>query len=257
MRIRTWFAAVAVVWLAAMQTAGAQSAGLHVLASNGMRAVIEDLKPQLEHDLGRPLTIEYGTTAGLRARIEGGESFDVTVLTTEVIDALAKAGKITSDSVGALGRSGVGVGVRAGAPKPDVGTADALKKSLLAVKTMTWVGVGASKPIIERMLSTLGIAADAKPKIVLAQSVDESVETVASGKVEMVLTLTSEILPAHGVQYVGPFPAELQGYVSFAGGVGAKSAVSAAGAKLVAALRAPGTARTYQAKGMELTAAAR
>jgi molybdate transport system substrate-binding protein len=73
----------------------------------------------------------------------------------------------------------------------------------------------------------------------------------------MVLTLISEILPARGVQYVGPFPAELQGYVSFAAGVGAGSAAAADGAKMLAALRAPSAARVYEAKGMELARAAR
>lgn len=234
------------------QLANAQTTPLHVLASNGMRAVIDELKPQLERDLGRPLAIEFNTTAALRQRIDAGEAFDAAVLTAEVIDALAKSGKIAPDSVGALGRSGVGVGVRAGAAKPDVTTPDAFKRALLATKSMTWVGVGASKPYIEQMLDKLGIAADVKPKIVIAKSVDESVETVAAGKVEMVLTLTSEILPAHGVQYVGPFPKELQGYVSFAGGASASSAARADGKKLVAALRAPGAAHTYEAKGMEL-----
>ncbi len=234
------------------QLANAQTTPLHVLASNGMRAVIDELKPQLERDLGRPLAIEFNTTAAMRQRIDAGEAFDVAVLTAEVIDALAKSGKIAPDSVGALGRSGVGVGVRAGAAKPDVTTPDAFKRALLATKSVTWVGVGASKPYIEQMLDKLGIAADVKPKIVIAKSVDESVETVADGKVEMVLTLTSEILPAHGVQYVGPFPKELQGYVSFAAGVGASSAGRADGAKVVKALRAPGAAHTYEVKGMEL-----
>ena len=193
------------------QLANAQTTPLHVLASNGMRAVIDELKPQLERDLGRPLAIEFNTTAAMRQRIDAGEAFDVAVLTAEVIDALAKSGKIAPDSVGALGRSGVGVGVRAGAAKPDVATPDAFKRALLATKSVTWVGVGASKPYIEQMLDKLGIAAEMKPKIVIAKSVDESVETVADGKVEMVLTLISEILPAHGVQFVGAVPERAPG----------------------------------------------
>lgn len=254
MRLRTFMWAVAAVLLTAVQSAGAQTTELRVLASNGMKAVIDDLTPQLERDLRRPLAIEFGTTAGMRARIDGGEEFDVAVFTTEAIDALAKSGKIAPDSVGALGRSGVGVGVRAGAAKPDIGTPDAFKRTLLAAKSMTWVGVGASKPHIERMLDKLGIAGDVKSKIVIAPSVDESVESVAQGKVEIVLTLISEIVPARGVQYVGPFPADLQGYVSFAAGVGAKSAVRADGEKLIAALRAPSSASKYQARGMEQSA---
>ena len=238
--------------LTAIQTTDAQTTPLRVLASNGMKAVIDDLAPQLERDLGRPLAIDFSTTAAQRQRIESGETFDVVVVTTEAVDALSKSGKVAPGSVAALGRSGVGVGVRAGAPKPDVATPDGLKRTLLAAKSVTWVGVGAAKPHIERMLATLGISADVQPKIVLAQSVDGSVESVASGKVDVVLTLISEILPAHGVQYVGPLPAEVQGYVSFAAGVGASSAARNDAAKLVAALHAPSVARTYEEKGMEL-----
>ena len=147
-----------------------RTAPLHVLASNGMRAVIDELKPQLERDLDARSQSSCRTTAAIRQRIDAGEAFDVAVLTAEVIDALAKSGKIAPGSVGALGRSGVGVGVRAGAAKPDVATPDAFKRALLATKSVTWVGVGASKPFIEQALDKLGIAAEMKPKIVIARA---------------------------------------------------------------------------------------
>jgi molybdate transport system substrate-binding protein len=256
MRFGISIVAAAIASLAVSGAVSAQAA-LKVLASNGMKAVIDDLRPELERAAGKPLAIQFGTTASMRQRIDGGEAFDVVVLTVEAIDALAKGGKVAPGSVGALGRGGVGVGVRAGAAKPDVSTPDAFKRALLATKSVTWVGVGASRPFIEGALSTLGIAEQMKPKIVLAQSVDESVENVAAGKVEMVLTLTSEILPAHGVEHVGPLPGNLQGYVSFAAGVGAASSLRAEGAKLVAALHAPSAAGIYQKRGMEIAAAAR
>jgi molybdate transport system substrate-binding protein len=243
--------AAAAAALAVSTTAVAQNAPLNVIASNGMRAVIDELAPQAERELGRKLANDFSTTAAQRQRIEKGDAFDAVVLTTEALDALAKAGKVAPDSVTPLGRSGVGVGVRAGAAKPDVGSPEALKRALLAVKSVTWVSVGASKPIIEKMLDTFGIAAEMKPKIVLSQSVDESLEAVASGKTDMVLTLTSEILPSHGVQYVGPLPASVQGYVSFSAGVSAATAARADAAKLVAALRAPAARAAYEAKGME------
>ena len=100
--------------------ARAQTSPLHVLCSNGMRAVVEELKPELERAAGQPLSIEYGTSAGVRQKVEAGAAFDVAVLTVEVIDALAKGGKVAPDSIGALGRSPVGVGVRAGATLPDL-----------------------------------------------------------------------------------------------------------------------------------------
>jgi molybdate transport system substrate-binding protein len=250
MRIRTLLTAAALVLLT--QIAGAQPGALRVLSSNGMKAVVEDLQAQLERELGRPLAIEFGTTASLRQRIESGETFDVTILTTEAVDALAKSGKIAAASVSPLGRAGVGVGVRAGTKKPAIATADEMKRTLLAAKSVTWVGVGASRPTIERMLGTLGITNEVQAKLELAPGSEAATEEVAAGHVEIVLTLASEILPAPGVDYVGPLPAQLQGYVSFAAGVGASSSATADGARFILSLRARSAAKTYEANGMEL-----
>ena len=252
MRLRTLMTATVLALLT--QLAGAQQPGLRVLASNGIKAVVDDLRPQLERELGRPLAIEFGTTASLRQRIDAGEAFDVTVLTAEAIDALAKGGKIAAASVRPLGRAGVGVGVRTGTPKPAIGTPDEIKATLLAAKSVTWVGVGASRPTIERMLETLGITSQIQPKLKLAPGSEAATEEVAAGHVEIVLTLASEILPAPGVDYIGPLPAQLQGYVSFAAGVGGKASAAADGARFIESLRAPGAAKTYEANGMEPTA---
>jgi len=253
MRFRTFIAAIALTFAA--QVAGAQEGGLRVLSSNGMKAVLDDLRPQIERELGKPVSIEFGTTAGLRQKIAAGEVFDVAILTTEAITALATDGTIAAPSVGALGRSGIGVAVRAGAPKPAVGTPDELKRALLAAKSLTWVGVGASRPGIERMLETLGITADVQPKITLAASVEAANESVAAGRVDIALTLASEIIPAPELTYAGPLPADLQSYVSFAAGVAAKSTAPKEAARVVESLRSSAAAATYQANGMELAIA--
>ena len=209
--------------LITVQPGAAQSTQLRVLASNGMKAVIDDLRPRLEKELGRPLAIEFNTSTAIRQRIDAGEAFDVAVLTKEVLTDLSKGGKIASGSIVDLGRSGIGFGVRSGAPKPDIATPETVKKTLLNAKSMTWVTAGASRVHIDRMVESLGIVSEVKAKTVLTQAVDESVERVADGKTEMIITLTSEILPAKGVQYVGPLPAKFQNYVAFAAGVGPKS----------------------------------
>jgi molybdate transport system substrate-binding protein len=255
MRLLTFLAGAIVLGLA--QTAGAQTAPLRVLASNGMKAVIEELQGRLERQLGSPLAIQFHTSAAVRKSIESGEAFDVTVLTSEVIDELAKSGKITSSSVVDLGRSGIGFGVRSGAAKPDIQTPDAVKKTMLNAKSLTWVASGASRAHIDSMLEALGIAADLKSKTVLTQGVDESVALVAEGRNEMIVTLTSEILPAKGVQYVGPLPAKFQSYVSFAAGVSPKSTAPKTAAYLIKLLSARDTAAVYKAKGMELPLPAR
>ena len=232
--------------------AHAQTKPLHMLCSNGMRAVVEELKPQLERAAGQPLSIDYDTSAAVRQKIEAGADFDVAVLTVEVIDALAKAGKVAPDSVGALGRSPVGVGVRAGAALPDLETADGVKKAFLDAKSVTWVGSGAARAQVDKMLSSLGIADAVAAKLALVQSVEEGLDRVADGKSDITVMLASEILPAQGVKYAGRFPAPYPGYVSFAGAAGAGSRARAAAERVVAALHAPATLNVYAAKGMEL-----
>jgi molybdate transport system substrate-binding protein len=234
-------------------TALAQSSEPRVLASNGMKAVIDEIRPQLERAAGQPLTIEFGTSATIRERIEKGEAFDAVVLTVEVIDALAKAGKVAPDSVNALGRTAVGVGVRAGATPPDIKSPDAIKKALLAAKSPTYVGPGAARPPVDRMITALGIADAIARKIVVARSVDEAIESVASGRADMIFAPASEIQPAAGVQFVGPLPAEFASYISFAGALSPNTSAKAAAERFLVELRRPGTAAAYKAKGMELS----
>jgi len=233
-------------------TVDAQTVPIRVLASNGMKAVVEELRPRLELQVGRPLAIEFDTSASTRQRIESGEAFDVAILTSEVVLELAKAGRITNGSVVDLGRSGIGLGVRSTAAKPDVGTPEAIRQALLQAKSLTWVSVGASRVHIDRMLEGLGIAAAVKSKTLLTQGVDESIASVVAGKTEMVVTLIREILPAKGIQFVGPLPAKFQNYVAFAAGISPKSSATDRAAALIRLLAEPKAAQTYRSKGMEL-----
>jgi molybdate transport system substrate-binding protein len=238
--------------LLTLQAACAQTTPLRVLASNGMKAVIEELRARLELQLKRPLAIQFNTSAATRQRIESGDAFDVAILTTEVVNELANGGRIALGSVVDLGRSGIGFGVRSTAAKPDVRTPEAVQQTLLKAKSLTWVSVGASRVHIDRMLESLGIAANVKSKTVLTQGVDESVASVAAGNTEIIVTLISEILPAKGIQFVGPLPAKFQNYVSFAGGISPNSSSQAAATQMIGLLAEPAAARTYEAKGMEL-----
>ena len=224
---------------------------MHVLASNGVKAVIDDLRPQAERAIGRPLTMEYDTSSAVKKRIEGGEAFDVAILTSEVIDDLAKAGKIAAGTRTEIARCGIGIGVRAGAAKPDIHTVAALKRTLLAAKSITYAQDGASRTYILQMEDKLGIADKMKAKTILEQGSVGSNARVADGSAEMVLTLVSEILPAKGVQLVGPLPADVQHYVNFAEGIGPNSKNTDAGKALVKFFASPAVAPTLKAKGME------
>jgi len=245
--------AIALGILFASQT-GAQTTQLRVLCSNGLKAVVEELRARAEHEIGRPLVIEPGTSVAIRQRIQSGDTFDVAILSSEVMDEVIKAGKIQAGTRTELGRSGIGVGIRSGARKPDIATIEALKTTLLNAKSMTWVDVGASRVHIDKMLEELTIAKAVQPKIVLTHQVDESIAAVAAAKAELVITLISEIVPAKGVDYVGPLPPKLQSYVSLAGGVSTSSKNVDAGRALIKFLSSPAIAPVYKSKGMELVA---
>ncbi|MCU1339100.1 MAG: molybdenum transporter substrate-binding protein [Bryobacterales bacterium] len=249
MRIRTL--APGALFLVAAFTAVAQNAPVHVLASNGVKAVIEELQPQAERAIGRPLAIEFDTSSSVKKRIESGEAFDVAILTSDVIGDLARAGKIAAGSRTEIARCGIGIGVRSGAAKPDIHSSDALKKTLLAAKSITYAQDGASRVHILEMEDKLGIADKMKAKTILEQGSVRSNARVADGSAEMVLTLVSEILPAKGVQLVGPLPAEVQHYVDFATGISPNSKNTDAGKALAKFFASPAVAPTLKVKGME------
>lgn len=253
MTLRTSYLGVALACLLA-QVAAAQPApkpAVRVLASNGMKAVIEELQPKCERAIGHTLSIEYNSTAALTQKIGAGETFDAAILTSEGVAELVKEGKVTAGTTADFARSGVGLAVRAGSPKPDIGTPAAMKRTLQAAASITYAKDGASRSAIDKMLERLGLAEATKPKIVLTQGSGPAMASVAAGRVAVVMTLMSELLPVKGIDVVGPFPSELQNYVRFGAGVGAK-ATQAEGAKaLIAFLNSPEAAPVYKTKGME------
>jgi molybdate transport system substrate-binding protein len=253
MRIRS--IAYALILAAALATPiRAQSTqSLRVFASNGFRAVFDDLAPRCEKTIGRHLSTEFGTSTSLQQRVGGGEAFDVAVMTSEAIDDLMKAGKLTLSSLVPLGRSGIGIGIRTGTTKPDIKTPETLKQALLDAKGITYAGDGASRPHIESMMNALGITKAVAAKTALEQGSVRAAANVASGKAEVLITLVSEILPAPGVDLVGPLPARFQHYVSFAAATSSSTANGAESKSLIACLSGPDTLATLKAKGMERT----
>jgi len=228
----------------------ARAADLRVLASNGVKAAVEELKPQLEKASGSTLSIDFSTAAALRERIEKGETFDLAILTDDAVDALIKAGKISPSQRAELARVGIGVGYRKGTPKPDISTAAAIKQTLLNAKSIAYTGNGASRPAIDKMFERLGIAGQLKPKSHLTPA-GAAPASVGKGESDLVLTLISEILPEPGVELAGPLPPEFQSYIGFSAASSPKAAASPAVASLIKFLDGPAAASIYKVKGME------
>ncbi len=247
-----WYslAAMATMGLAvtAMQGA-AHAAEIKVLSTNGVKAILEDLAPQFERATGHKLVITFEVTTVLKKDIEAGATFDVTILTASATDDLIKQGKARGPSA-MIAKSGAGVAVKAGAPKPDISTTDAFKRALLAAKSVAYTTQGASGVYFMTVLDRLGIAAEIKAKA-KTQAGGAVAELVARGEAELAVQQISELLPVKGAEYVGPFPPELQNYTAFTAALGLSPKDPAAAKAFIDFLTAPSALSVIKAKGME------
>lgn len=229
----------------------AQSADLRVFTSDGMKPAVEALIPQIEHSIGRKLAPHFDASKTLRDQILSGAPFDVAILTSDVLDELVKQGKIAPATRTDLARTGMGVGIRAGAAKPDISNAEALKRTLLKAKSITFNPSGASAAHINAMFAQLGIAEAMKPKLLLDPVAGAPQKHVAEGKAELVITLIPEIKFFPGVELAGPLPGDLQSYISFSAGIAANSHNADAGKALIKYITSPAAAPTMKANAVE------
>jgi molybdate transport system substrate-binding protein len=242
--------AIALSFFYALEAA-AQGAPVRVLVSNGMKAALGELQPQCERAIGHPLALQFNSTAGVKKKIEAGEAFDVAIISTEAIDDLIKEGKLASGSRADVAHSALGIGIRAGAAKPDIHTTAALKQALRAAKSITYPQDGASRAYIEKMFDRLGVSADVMPKIILAPGSGPATESVASGKAEMVITLFSEIVPVNGVEILGALPGKLQYDIHFGAAASVASKDMPGAQALIGFLVGPDAARIFKTKGLQ------
>lgn len=227
-------------------------AELRVFTSGGMKPTLEALIPQIEQSIGCKLVPQFNSSKNLREKIQAGEPFDVAILTSDVIDDLIQKGKIAAGSRADLARTGMGVGVRAGAAKPDISTPEALKKTLLAAKSIAFNPSGASAVHTYEMFERLGITSAVKPKLLLdAKEEGRPQKNVAEGTADLVITLIPEIKFFPGVDLVGPVPADFQSYISFSAGVATNASDAAASKALIQFIKGPAGASALKAKAME------
>jgi len=166
-----------------------------------------------------------------------------------VIDALIREGKIVAATRANFAYAPVAVGVRKGTAKPDIGSVEAFKRALLSAKSVAHAAVGASGDHFKSMLQRLGIAEEMKPKL-RPMPADRIVQAVPSGEAEMIV-VTSSVIMMGDTELVGPIPAELQFYNSFAAGLATKAAQAEAATGLLNLLTSPSAASVIKAKGME------
>ena len=232
----------------------AHAAEIKVLNALGFKDVMDDLGPKFERATGHKLTIKFGTMGGIVKMVQDGEPADVVIIPRQGIDDLAKAGKTAAAAVTAIASSGIVIVVLKGARKPDISSPDALKRALLAAKSITYgdpADGGASSIHFVKVLDRLGISSEMKPKTLYAKAGADTGVLVATGKAELGVNQKQVLAPVTGIEVAGPLPGDLQSTTVFAAAImnGAKDA--AASKALVNFLRTPEAEKVIKEKGMD------
>lgn len=222
---------------------------LQILAGGALVAPMQALAAQFEAASGQQLAFRFGTTPQLIELITTGGPFDAAVTPVDVLRDDAARALLAPGPTTDVARVGPGVAVRAGAPKPDIGTPEALKQALLEARSIATIPASAGGTQVLRVFERLGIAAAMQAKTKAQGAPAQLVECVASGEAELAVFLTN-VLIAPGLDLVGPFPAPLLHEVVFTAAVAAHPARPDAAKAFVAFLKTPAAAAVFAAKGM-------
>jgi molybdate transport system substrate-binding protein len=247
MQFDIFFAAVS---LAVLLPGVAGAVEIKVLSTQAPEQAYRELVPQFEKASGHTVTTVFTGTLDVQKRIAAGEAYDLIIMAGPALDDFIKSGKIAPGSRVNIARSGVGVAVRAGAPKPDIGTTEAVKKTLLAAKSIGY-STGPSGVYLTGLFQRLGVADAIKGKLKQTPTGVFVGNIVADGTAEIGFQQVSELAHFPGVDFVGPLPADIQEITVFSAGiqVGAKQVDAAK--DWVKFLTAPAAASAFKSKGLE------
>jgi molybdate transport system substrate-binding protein len=228
----------------------AGAAEIKVLSTQAPEEAYRELVPQFEKASGHKVTTIFTGTLDVQKRIAAGETYDLIIMAGPAIDDFIKAGKIVAGSRVDIASSGVGVGVRAGAPKPDIGTTEAFKKTLVAAKSIGY-STGPSGVYVIKLFQRLGIADEIKGKLKQTPTGIFVGTLVASGEAEVGVQQVSEMSHFPGVDYVGPLPKDIQEITVFSSGIQVGSKQTDAANTWIKFLTAPAAAPAFKARGLE------
>jgi molybdate transport system substrate-binding protein len=229
------------------------AADIKVLTSVALTSALNELAPKFEQATGNKLNIGYSLAADVTKRMLGGETADVIILPRPMMDELDKQQKFASGSMTNIAGTPIALAIRAGAPKPDISTMDALKRTLLAAKSIAYSDPakgGASGVYFAKVVDRLGLTDQLKPKIILAGGA-EAPDLVAKGEAEIGVGQSSEIVPVAGAELLGPLPGELASTTVWIAGIGATSTVPEAAKSLTEFLTGPVARPVLSAKGFQ------
>jgi len=225
MRLRKTLLSAGLLAAAALGAGSAVAVEINVLSAGAVQEAEKAIAEDFRHATGNRVNFTVGTVGQIEEKLKSGAPADVVVVSAPALEQLEKSGDIRARSGAALGRIGIGVAVKDGAPAPDVSTPEKFKEAMLRAKSLTYMdpGAGASSGIATaKILRGLGIAEEVAKKTKLTQS-GYSADRVASGEVELAIQNVSEILPVKGVKLAGMLPEPLQVYTAYSAGVATKS----------------------------------
>jgi molybdate transport system substrate-binding protein len=227
-------------------TATAAPAEIKIYTARAIATVLDKIGPEFERMTGNSLNVITGYSPAVVAQLNAGDPFDVVVSLPKAIDELAKNGRVLGETRTKLVRAGNGVEVRAGAPKPDISSIEAFKRTLLDAKSIGYLQVSGVPQLIER----LGIADAIRSKVTIPDA-DIVSELVAEGALEIGIIVTTQILTTPGVELVGSLPPELQIFATFEAAISTRSKVPDAAQALMEFLSGPVAIPVIKTQGME------
>ena len=246
---------LAVILALLVPGAAAQPAEINALISTALKSAMDELLPSFEREHGHTIRASYGPSGALIPRFNAGQPADVFLTDSAAIDELIRQGKVVPGRSD-LARTGIGIAVRKGAPKPDVSSPEALKQALLAARSVGHAapaGGSITAPHIMRMFQQLGIAAEMAPKVRLAAGGPNGRVSVliSSGEADIGLQQVSELMSNPDVEVIGMLPPELQQITIYSAAVTTNAREVEAAKTLIKALSAPSAAPIYKAKGLD------
>jgi molybdate transport system substrate-binding protein len=242
--------ALSIAAAALLLSGGAGAAEIKVLSTQATEEAYKELVPQFEKAAGHKVTTVFTGTLDALKRLSNGETYDLLIMARQQIDELTQSGKVVAGSRTDIARSGVGVAVGKGKPKPDISTVDALKKTLLAAKSIGY-STGPSGIYIVTMFQKMGIADEIKSKLKQTPTGVFVGSIIASGEAEIGFQQVSELSFFPGIDYVGPLPAEVQLITVFSAGIPAGSKEVNATKSLVSFITAPAAAAIFKKHALD------
>jgi molybdate transport system substrate-binding protein len=226
------------------------SSPLKVLSSMATRELLNELVSQYQRATGQAVISEAAGGVDVAKRVRAGEAVDVVVLSTTAIDSLIAAGSLLPDSRTDLVRSGVSIAVRAGAARPDVASADAVRTAVLAARTVSY-STGPSGVYLEKLFERWGILEQIRSRIVVPPPGVPVGSLVANGSVELGFQQLSELMTLPGIEVLGPLPADIQSITVFSGAISSGSSRPDLARAVLNHLASPAAAPTKSRYGME------